>query len=340
MAITRANLGLALCALLLIALRVLAGGDRATQLVESAAFGAFDPDQILRISLTDPMGNVGSPLVLERNNANSPWTVEARRGFPALSYPIETLLAAIDNLRLTDLVSEESSSHDLFGVSEGRGLELAMQSPGGDLWRFVLGGMARGAGGTRMYMRSLGESRVFAATGTGTPSLEPRSWIDPSLVDFDVTLVMQIELQVAGASIVLRRNDNGIWRDTQKNKVASRIAVENLIGEASGLVLTDVSTMPLDPENQGLGEDALRVIFTGDPEKADGFAPIELVLGGSESAEQRLLSGGGSRTRQYIRNAAWGQLGGATWVGLSDGDAANAFMTHVLEILSDILAYS
>ncbi|MDE0897057.1 MAG: DUF4340 domain-containing protein [Planctomycetota bacterium] len=338
MAITKVNMGLGFCAALLLVLRIAGGSDPLAKLENGDAFGAFRAEAILRLTLSDPGDAATQPLVLERGSSSSPWTVEARGDFPALAYPVEALLAAIDNLRLTDLVSEEASSHELFGVAAGEGIALSLQSPGGDAWQFVLGGMARGAGGTRIYLRSQSEARVFAATGLGAPSLDPRSWIDPSLVDFDVTLVTKIELQVAGASIILNRNDKGIWRDATRNKLASRIPVEGLIGEAAGLVLTDVSKLPFDAQAQGLGQDALRVILSGSPDAEASFEPIEITLGSYESAEVRALQGGADTVRQYIRSGDWARSGGAHWVGLLDGDSGNVFMTHVLEILGAIMS--
>jgi hypothetical protein len=336
MAITRTNLGLGLCVILLAALRFMGGGNQASAVEGGDAFGAFTPDMILRLTIADATDPDAQDLVLKRSNASSPWTLESRRDFPALAYPVDGLLAAIDNLRLQDLVSEESGSHSIFGVGEGQGMQLGLESPGGEVWNFVLGGIARGAGGTRVYMRSQGEKRVFAATGFGELSLRPSSWIDASVVDFDATLITQIEFRLGEVPVVIRRNDKGIWRDTSKNKVAPRIPVEDLIGEALGLVLSDISILSHDPEPQGLGATSNRITFSGNQHLESAFDPIEIVLGGEESPEQRAAQGGGDLRRHFIRSEAWSQQGGEAWVGLLDGGSQDAFMTGILDILGPI----
>ena len=335
MVLTRANLGLLLVVAALFVLRFLGAETQATSPGNQAAFGAFNPELILRMTVETP-GDLG-PLVLKRETKNAAWLVEARSDFPALDYPVTNLLRVLANLREDSLVSEESSSHKLFGLSEEAGTKLRLEAPGGLAWSFVLGDLARGAGGTRTYLRAGGEQRVFAASGMGAVISDPRSWIAPSLVDFDATRITQIELEVAGVSVVLKSNDKGIWRDTAKNLEAPRIPIEQLIGEASNLVLADISSAPFDAKSMGFDGEEVRVTLSGKAQVEGAFEPIVIVLGANEGLNQRTLSDGGDRTRQYVRSGAWMRDGGKTWVGLIDSEAGGRFLTSVLTILSTII---
>lgn len=337
MGITRANLGLLLAVVVLLVLRLAFGGSRTSATQDTSAFTAFDPGAILRLTLTAPGDGPTKALVVSRTGTHAPWTVEARSNYPALAYPIQNLLGAIDNLRLTDVVSEEASSHELFGVTEVAGLGLRLESPGAAAWDFVLGGSAREGGGTTGYLRALSESRVLAAPGLGSQSLSPRAWINPSLVDFDVTLITRIEFVMPELTLAMSRNDKGIWREESRNTEAPRVALEGLIGEIKGLVLTDISERPFDPVAQGLGKSATKIVLSGNPKLATAFDPIEITLGAVESDALRAAQGGGDSMRQYVRSGAWTREGGHSWVGLLDGDAANALLTHVLEILTALL---
>ncbi|MDG1498967.1 MAG: DUF4340 domain-containing protein [Planctomycetota bacterium] len=335
MALTRANLGLLLLVAALFVLRFFGAKTQVTNSGNQAAFGAFNPDQILRLTVEDPVD--GIPLVLKRAAKNAPWLVEARGDFPALAYPVDNMLRVLANLREDSLVSEESSSHKLFGVTDETGTKLGLEAPGGLAWSFVLGDLARGAGGTRTYLRAGGEQRVYGANGLGAVTSDPRSWIAPSLVDFDATLVTQIELDIAGVSVVLKSNDKGIWRDTAKNLEAPRIPIEQLIGEASNLVLADISTTFFDAQAMGFDGEEVRVTLSGKPKVEGAFEPIVIILGANEGLMQRTQSNGGDRTRQYVRSGAWMRDDGKPWVGLVDSEAGGRFLTNVLTILSSII---
>ncbi|MFT4711184.1 MAG: hypothetical protein ACI8Q9_002324 [Planctomycetota bacterium] len=335
MAITRANLGLLLLVVALFVLRLFGTETQATSPGNQSAFGAFNPELILRLTIDD--ADERGPLVLKRETKNAPWLVEARSDFPALSYPVDNMLGVLANLRVDSLVSEESSSHELFGVTDAAGTKLRLEAPGGLAWSFVLGDLARGGGGTRTYLRAGGEQRVFAATGMGAVISDARSWIAPSVVDFDATRITQIELEMAGVKVVLRSNDKGIWRDTAKNLEAPRIPIEKLIGEASNMVLADISTSPFDAKSMGFDGDELRVTLSGKQTIEGAFEPIVIVLGANEGAELRGQIDGGDRTRQFVRSGAWMRDEGKSWVGLVDSESGARFLSSVLTILSTII---
>jgi len=300
--LTRGNLALLVVVLVLGVLRLAtgSGGPEDSGADRDRAFAAFDPAAITRLTLARPGGDA---LHLARTKADAPWTVTDRLGFPALAFPIETLMAQVAGLTLADQVSEEASSHAIFGVDEG--LALTLEAPGTAPWSFVLGHAGRESGGTTSYLRAAAEDRVFALGGAGSLTTAPRSWIDPSLVDLDVGAVARIEVTVAGQSVAIERDDKGRWSEELTGQQASRVDTEDLLGFASTLVLDDVVAGA--PEAAAFGSDVFRIAF--EPAAAEGAEPTEpwpVVLElGAQVEDGRWL----------VRSGAWARAERTDWCG-------------------------
>jgi hypothetical protein len=289
------------------------GADR------EAAFGAFDPSTILRISLAE---GEAPPLRLARASSEDPWTVVGRQDFPALGFLVETLVGSLVGLRQSDLVSEEASSHGIFGVDAGT--LLTLEAPGAAPWTFVLGEAGREGGGTHGYLRAAAEDRVFALRGLGDLSLEPRAWIDPRLVDFDASAVEGVRFSVAGTSITIVRDDKGRWSEELTGAPAPRVGAEDLIGLVGGLALDDVAARPVGSEQAGFDGELLVVELLGGVDGEEPW-PVLLELGGE--AEDG---------RRYVRSGSWRRAGRPDWVGLLPAAVVTRLEGRVHDLLLGI----
>jgi len=311
------------CALLLV-VRLVTGPESLDRPDEGAAFGAFDPSTILRISLADEApaeGEAPEPLMLVRSSVDEPWTVNQRLSFPALEYLVDKLLARVDNLRVSDLVSEEAASHAIFGVDTGA--VLTLEAPGTAPWSFVLGNAGREGGGTSGYLRAVGGDRVFALSGIGGLSSDPRAWIDSSLVSFDASTVERMEFQIAGTGVALVRDDKGRWGEEQTGAAAQRVPAEDLIGFVGALALDDLMPRAVELAESGFAGDALVLRLDG----TEGEEPWSAVIELGALAEDG---------RRFVRTSAWREGGRPDWAGLLPGAVAADLEGRVHDLLLGI----
>lgn len=318
MKVTRLNLvllGLTVALFVLVPATAERGNSGTT---DERAFAAFDASTILRVSLTDRKREGVEPLVLVRDSSDDVWKVEARGAFPAEAFPLELLFARITNLLVQDQVAEAEGSLALFGLAPGMGLGVELSSPGAAPWKFVVGAPGGAAGG---FLRTEGESRIFDVPGYVGLSCEPRQWIQPKLFAFDTSAVRRVELTLAGEALVLERDDKGIWRETQTGRVAPRVALEDLIGDLSAMVLHDLAPRGITAKEAGFGADGLQLeLLAADGTSLAGFA---MVL--SQRADEE--------GRGYVKKSAWAAAGHPEWIGLVSASLGDSVMAHVTAVL-------
>ena len=90
------------------------------------AFVAFDPATLLEIQIHSRVTQAPA-VILQRESAEAPWTVQNRAGFWAEAYPIEQLLGQITNLQARDLVTESADGLTLFRLGPDAGIEVVVR---------------------------------------------------------------------------------------------------------------------------------------------------------------------------------------------------------------------
>lgn len=307
--LSRGNLLLLPAVLLLAVLRLALGsGGPATGDAQRAdlAFGAFDPEAILRLTLAEADGG-GEPLLLGRASKDAPWGVTGRLDFPALAFPIDRLLATIDGLAQADQVAEEASSHGIFGVADGDGLRLVLEAPGGAPWTFVLGHAGREGAGAGTYLRAEAEDRVFALADLGVLSTAPRAWIDPALTDLDVSAVARVAFTVGGQTVAVVRDDRGRWTEELTGATAPRVDTEDLLGFVRALVLDDAVAAATEVAAADFGESSFVLRFepaVANEGQLEEPWPVVVELG-VQAEDGRWL----------VRSGAWARAGRGDWCG-------------------------
>lgn len=277
------------------------GGPQAA--TNERAFGAFEPATLLEIQIHS-RATQAPPVILQRDRADAPWTVQDRAGFWAEAYPIEQLLGQITNLQARDLVTESADGLTLFGLGPDAGIEVVLKSPGAADWRFVFADARSGGQG---YLRAAGEERVYALPGFVALGLEPRQWIRPGVFDFSQEAVRRIEIGLAGETLRVARDDKGIWREQVTGKVAPRVSLEDLLADLDALAIIDIVVRAAEET----GAQGLELgLFNADNEELAGLV---LDLQSNEHGQRR------------IEARAWAAAGHDQWVGLID-DAQGALI--------------
>jgi hypothetical protein len=267
------------------------------------AFVAFDPATLLEIQIHSRVTQAPA-VILQRESAEAPWTVQNRAGFWAEAYPIEQLLGQITNLQARDLVTESADGLTLFGLGPDAGIEVVLKSPGAADWRFVFADARAGGQG---YVRAAGDERVFALPGFVALGLEARQWIRPGVFDLSQAAVRRIEIGLAGETLSVARDDKGIWREQVTGKVAPRVSLEDLLADLDALAVIDI----VEREAEAPGAQGLDLgLFDAEGQELAGLV---LDLQSNEQGRRRIAA------------RAWAQAGHDQWVGLID-DAQGALI--------------
>jgi hypothetical protein len=170
-------------------------------------FADLDVAEVTRISVEGG----GESVALERGGDG--WVFPTYRGHPARASDADALLDALDALEVdADPVTRQRVSHASLSVSEQEFTRKIALVEGGDERVVYVG---RGNGGA-LYARRAGEDEVFRLRrgDLGALNARPSSYVDTSWVDLDEDELREVEVEAAGGSVALARQEGGEWAVT------------------------------------------------------------------------------------------------------------------------------
>ncbi|QDU67031.1 DUF4340 domain-containing protein [Engelhardtia mirabilis] len=287
--LSRANL------LALVALVALVALDLATRPVPATrAIGErLFPDLSLETAQAITVGNdAGESLRIERREGS--WVLPAWDGFPADTWLVEELIAALEQQTDATLVARTPSEPEVFGLGAAAGPRVVVDDIGGRHLASYLQGsdLPRGPGAsTGMHLTREGEQAVYRAPLVPRVSTSAESWMRTRTIDVPTAAVLALRLRFAGQrQLEFRRGPEGRWSTE--------------VGEAP--------QVPLDRLLSGIGSLFHSGLAEVDDLSTAGLAPplleIAAVIAGEGGSEtERSIAIGGDRADggSYATSPQW-----------------------------------
>ena len=161
------------------------------------------------------------------------WVVTSEGDYPADSEGITQMLETAKALRLSDLASSKAKTHELFEVTEDKGLKVKFLDPAGKpLAQMILG--KRGESYGTAYFRRGGEDSTYLA-GQNLTSIFDRSkdtWKDKSIARFEVSEPKELTIKRDQGTLTLRKvPDKGTWQliEGETETPANKTVIEGIL---------------------------------------------------------------------------------------------------------------
>lgn len=147
----------------------------------------------------------GAEVTLHRSGDR--WTVVQRGDYPADLGKLRALLTSVSDAQIIEEKTADPASFARIGVDDpaqgGGGTQLTLAVKGGT--QSVIVGKPSGQGS---FVRLATENRSYLVEPAITPDAEPRSWIDPRLLDVAPASIERIDVKLAdGTLYALHRID-------------------------------------------------------------------------------------------------------------------------------------
>jgi len=182
------------------------GSRGVDHLVGTLVVPGFVPDDARLIEVTAS----GSEAVRVRKIGND-WTIESAWNYPADPARVESLLQAIEELRVRSVRSSRPASHADFQVDEAGGVWVRVSDQGGKVLANVCAG--KSVAYDQCFVRAHGSDDVLEATPNLLQDLgaagerKPRNmfFVNKKVLSFEAGDVCRITLEREGGTVVLER---------------------------------------------------------------------------------------------------------------------------------------
>jgi hypothetical protein len=215
-----------------------------------------------KLIATGPQGQV----VLERKDANSPWLIPSKGGYPVQDSIIKPILGALVALKTVEPKTERPKLYSRLDLQDpGKDLpshEVELrQADGTSLARLIIGRTKSdpaGQGGDGFYIRKPGEARTWLAEPMVTLPASELGWIDTKILDVDSGTIQSVILTAPdGARLTVSRDkkeDSLSVIDVPKDtKLKQDSIAETIGGSFLGLELEDVAAAKSAPAGTPAG---------------------------------------------------------------------------------------
>jgi hypothetical protein len=190
-----------------------------------ALFPEFEKGRATKIEVKSSTKEIS----LERNEEG--WLISDTDGFIAEPQLVNTALDTIINLTRENRASKNPGKHELFEVTQGKGLEVKVS----DANQKILAHLYIGKTGPDLfstYLRKEGSDEVLLAAGyiKSTFDKSIKNWRDKTIFDFPPEIITQLILKTSKKEIVLEKDEEGDWLITKPEKVKAKKEETDPIG--------------------------------------------------------------------------------------------------------------
>jgi len=251
-----------------------------------AAFPNLDPAKVSAVEIQK--GSYSAKLGKKGDH----WVVvsESQAGMPApLDYPadadgVTAMLEAGKSLRLADQASAKAKTHELFEVTDEKGMKVNFLDAGGKTLAQLIVGKRGESYGTAYFRRSGDDATYLSAQNlTSIFDRSKDTWKDKSIAKFEVSQPLELTIHGEKDTLTLRKvADKGTWEMIvgETESPANKTVIEGILRGFGTLRTLEFPVV--DPKEFGL-EPPTRSVTV----KLQGNTEISLLVGKLDSANNR-----------------------------------------------------
>lgn len=258
--------------------RVYEPRQQASRQSSLAAFPELDPTKVSAVEIQK--GDYSAKLAKKGDR----WTVAGEGDYPADTDGVTTMLETAKALRLADVASAKAKTHELFEVTDEKGLKVNFLDAGGKpLAKLIVG--KRGDSYGTAYFRRAGEDTTYLA-GQNLTSIFDRSkdtWKDKSIAKFEVSQPIELTIHGEKDTLILRKvAEKSAWEliEGETESPANKTVIEGILRGFGTLRTLEFPTVDL--KEAGLDSPGRSVTV-----KLQGNTEIGLLIGKLDSANNR-----------------------------------------------------
>jgi hypothetical protein len=176
------------------------------------------------------------------------WAVEKdQKSYPADSSPIDKLLSTVGELKIETIASKNPSKHEVFEVTEGKGIEVKIEDDAQNiLAHFYVGKSGPDLFST--YVRQENASQVILTSGLLKVIFDKdlKDWRDKTIFDLPQDIIVAYEVK-GDRQFQLKKTEDDRWEITAPEKFkAKKETVEDCLKTFAKLEGADFAQGPLD----------------------------------------------------------------------------------------------
>jgi|GEM_PF-2549480 len=221
------------------------------------AIPAMTADTISSIEITNPQADAEKNVTLTKEGDT--WMVTAPKTFKADANIVKSTVDKLAELDVTGIRSKKKAKHELFEVSEEKGINIKVTTSEGKTFAFILGKNSKDF--RNSFIRLPGDDKVYVIKGAikSYMSREIKNWRDKGIFDLDKTTVKSIAInEKQGKKTVhntFERNEDGSWKVMEHQDFkADKNKVESLANQVATLRTHDFIDEPAALTEYGLDD--------------------------------------------------------------------------------------
>lgn len=213
----------------------------------NVAVPTMTADTISSIEITNPPADAAKNVTLTKQG--DAWMVTAPQKFKADPNIVKSTVDKLAEFEVTGIRSKKAAKHDLFEVTDEKGINVKVNTNDGKTFTFILGKNSKDF--RNSFIRLPGDDNVYVIKGAikSYISRELSAWRDKTIFDLDKTAVKSVsisEKQGKKTSITtFERKDDGTWFVPDKPDFpADKNKVESLVNQLATLRTQDFIDEP------------------------------------------------------------------------------------------------